>query len=129
MHCPSAEQLEQFLNGQLTGDVIAAVAAHVDVCRACQTVLESFTGEACHLADSLKRPVTEVLTPTLKRMAQMTGHVDDLFESVHTTDEAANPVPLPAVDGYEVLVGSPRMMKERGLDSGELASEVSRLQG
>ncbi len=33
------------------------------------------------------------------------------------------------VDGYEVLVGSPRMMKERGLDSGELASEVSRLQG
>jgi Cu+-exporting ATPase len=33
------------------------------------------------------------------------------------------------VDGYEVVVGSPRMMKERGLDAGELAAEVSRLQG
>jgi P-type Cu+ transporter len=33
------------------------------------------------------------------------------------------------VDGHTVLVGSPRMMKESGLDTGDILSEVSRLQG
>ena len=33
------------------------------------------------------------------------------------------------VDGRKVLVGSPRMMLERGLDTSELAATVSRLQG
>ncbi|HZW03223.1 MAG TPA: heavy metal translocating P-type ATPase [Anaerolineaceae bacterium] len=33
------------------------------------------------------------------------------------------------VDGFEVVVGSPRMMAERGLDLGSLTTEVSRLQG
>src|SRR5262245_4245532 len=103
MRCPSADQLEQFLNGQLSGAAVAAVAAHVDSCRACQTALEAYTGEAGNLADPLKRPVTEVLNPTLKRMAQMAGRVDELFESIHPGAAPAAPATLPAVDGYEVL--------------------------
>jgi len=33
------------------------------------------------------------------------------------------------VDGFQVVVGSPRMMIELGLDTSEISSEVSRLQG
>ena len=33
------------------------------------------------------------------------------------------------VDGYAVVVGSPRMMVERGLDIGDVKAEISRLQG
>src|SRR5207244_1099323 len=104
MRCPPPGQLEQFLNGHLTGAAAEAVAAHVDSCRSCQTALESFTGDAGQLATPLKQPMTEDLSPSLARLAQMAGYVDDLFESVHAGGEPhAAVVPLPEVKGYELL--------------------------
>src|SRR5271166_5051937 len=44
--CPGRELLEQFLGGTLSAAAGEAVAAHVEVCAACQALLDQMTTEA-----------------------------------------------------------------------------------
>jgi WD40 repeat protein/serine/threonine protein kinase len=41
--CPSAEQLEKFLDDRIDDDMRKALSQHIDSCAACQAVLESIT--------------------------------------------------------------------------------------
>ena len=56
--CPPAEQLEQFLDGQLDDVKRLTISRHIDGCPACQTVLETITGPTSIASASivLKRP-------------------------------------------------------------------------
>src|SRR5262249_11293994 len=105
MRCPTPAQLDFFLNGAPTTEDAAKIAAHVDKCKACQTVLESLSKDSRHVGSQLRQPVTQSLSPSLTRMVQLPG---DSSVSIHETltggtEGEATSILLPTVEGYEIL--------------------------
>jgi serine/threonine protein kinase len=123
--CPSAQQLEQLLDEQLSADEYQALSAHVSDCELCQAALERLTAEMNAVPESHSSVRGRDALP---QEPGMTEHVKEFFGQLKQTppspaqlglDPADRETPLtapwtpsgaasravewPVVPGYEIL--------------------------
>src|SRR5581483_7780203 len=103
-----------------TGTITEGQPAVTDV------VANSTDDELLRLAASVERGSEHPLGEAIVRAAQVQGLTlaqPDGFEALAGHGVRA------AVDGRAVLIGSPRLMQEQGIDTAELQADIARLQG
>jgi WD40 repeat protein/serine/threonine protein kinase len=117
--CPSAEQLEQFLEDRVDDEQRRVLSGHIDRCAACQGVLETLTGAASAVSSSAILQRRSAARPEssasharfLDRLKQnrprRSNRADTLHGNGALPDNAETPAApartFPAVAGYEIL--------------------------
>jgi WD40 repeat protein/serine/threonine protein kinase len=99
-HCPTSEQLEQFLDERLGADEADVVSEHVSGCENCQAALEQITAEG----DS---ELVSLSAPSLSALARPVDSSLAFLERLKKTSAAnatvrAEPVRIPEIDGYVI---------------------------
>src|SRR4051794_39598728 len=117
--CPSAEQLEKFVDGEGGEDGRQALSRHIDGCHSCQAVLESMTAPTSFASASvvLQRSMTSSPERSaadatfLAKLKQDRPRRSSQFDTVrgkdslqadtHPSDSRARN--FPTIAGYEIL--------------------------
>src|ERR1022692_3053032 len=117
--CPSAEQLEKFLDGQVDEDERQSLSHHIDGCHSCQAVLESMTAPTSFASASvvLQRSMTSLPETSaadakfLAKLKENRPRRSSRSDTVRGNESSeAGPPPsdsramkFPTIAGYEIL--------------------------
>lgn len=94
--CPSPEELQGWVQGQVTSDRSAALETHIEACPACQTQVGSLKDASDRAA--IASPAEDVtLEPSASFLAEFSAAAAPIPPAPAAT------APLPEVPGYEIL--------------------------